>query len=147
VTNLRPVASSHWLSGPRRYADIADVQTVGPSEEVRSCASRKSLRLIEAIPPKLYGGTERVVHWLTEELVALGHDVTLFASGDSVTSARLEAMWPMAVRFDESVRDAFAFAFGDARERAPPSSRVRLPPLPPRLSVVLPVLPPTDAMG
>ena len=39
--------------------------------------------LTEAIPPKLYGGTERVVYWLTEELVALGHDVTLFASGDS----------------------------------------------------------------
>ena len=39
--------------------------------------------LTEAVPPKLYGGTERVVHWLTEELVALGHDVTLFASGDS----------------------------------------------------------------
>ncbi|MGY4344398.1 glycosyltransferase involved in cell wall biosynthesis [Bradyrhizobium sp. GM7.3] len=35
--------------------------------------------LTEAVPPKLYGGTERVVHWLTEELVALGHDVTLFA--------------------------------------------------------------------
>jgi hypothetical protein len=46
--------------------------------------------LTEAIPPKLYGGTERVVHWLTEELVALGHDVTLFASGDSITSATLE---------------------------------------------------------
>ena len=39
--------------------------------------------LTEAVPPKLYGGTERVVHWLTEELVALGNDVTLFASGDS----------------------------------------------------------------
>ena len=46
--------------------------------------------LTEAVPPKLYGGTERVVHWLTEELVALGHDVTLFASGDSCTSAKLE---------------------------------------------------------
>src|SRR3954453_877044 len=45
--------------------------------------------LTEAVPPKLYGGTERVVSWLTEELVALGHDVTLFASGDSVTQARL----------------------------------------------------------
>src|SRR4249919_3137772 len=43
--------------------------------------------LTEAVPPRLYGGTERVVHWLTEELVALGHDVTLFASGDSKTSA------------------------------------------------------------
>jgi len=53
--------------------------------------------LTEAIPPKLYGGTERVVHWLTEELVALGHDVTLFASGDSCTSAKLEAFWPRAL--------------------------------------------------
>jgi glycosyltransferase involved in cell wall biosynthesis len=61
--------------------------------------------LTEAIPPKLYGGTERVVHWLTEELVALGHDVTLFASGDSHTSAKLEAPWPKALRFDSSVRD------------------------------------------
>ena len=46
--------------------------------------------LFEAVPPKLYGGTERVVSWLTEELVAMGHDVTLFASGDSITSAKLE---------------------------------------------------------
>jgi glycosyltransferase involved in cell wall biosynthesis len=64
--------------------------------------------LTEAIPPKLYGGTERVVHWLTEELVALGHDVTLFASGDSITSAKLEAAWPRALRLDGSVRDANA---------------------------------------
>jgi hypothetical protein len=60
--------------------------------------------LTEAIPPKLYGGTERVVSWLTEELVALGHDVTLFASGDSQTSAKLEPMWPRALRLDETVR-------------------------------------------
>src|ERR1043166_3220117 len=45
--------------------------------------------LAEAVPPKLYGGTERVIWWLTEALVELGHDVTLFASGDSQTSARL----------------------------------------------------------
>ena len=64
--------------------------------------------LTEAIPPKLYGGTERVVYWLTEELVALGHDVTLFASGDSSTSARLEAAWPKALRLDGSIRDANA---------------------------------------
>jgi glycosyltransferase involved in cell wall biosynthesis len=61
--------------------------------------------LTEAVPPKLYGGTERVVHWLTEELVTLGNDVTLFASGDSHTSARLEAVWPKALRLDGSVRD------------------------------------------
>lgn len=62
--------------------------------------------LTEAVPPKTYGGTERVVSYLTDELVAMGHDVTLFASGDSVTSARLEAAWPTALRFDETIRDA-----------------------------------------
>jgi glycosyltransferase involved in cell wall biosynthesis len=61
--------------------------------------------LTEAIPPKLYGGTERVVSWLTEELIALGHEVTLFASGDSITSAQLEPIWPRALRLDGSVRD------------------------------------------
>src|ERR1043166_8754053 len=64
--------------------------------------------LTEAIPPKLYGGTERVVSWLTEELVALGHGVTLFASGDSCTSAKLEPGWPRALRLDGAVRDANA---------------------------------------
>jgi glycosyltransferase involved in cell wall biosynthesis len=61
--------------------------------------------LTEAVPPTLYGGTERVISWLTEELVGLGHDVTLFASGDSLTSAKLEAMWPRALRLDGTVRD------------------------------------------
>ena len=64
--------------------------------------------LTEAVPPRLYGGTERVVYWLTEELVALGHEVTLFASGDSRTSGKLEAAWPKALRLDGSVRDANA---------------------------------------
>jgi glycosyltransferase involved in cell wall biosynthesis len=54
--------------------------------------------LAESIPPKLYGGTERVVSWLTEELVSQGHEVTLFASGDSVTSAELVPVWPRALR-------------------------------------------------
>src|SRR6185503_18559347 len=64
--------------------------------------------LTESIPPKLYGGTERVVSWLAEELIALGHDVTLFASGDSTTSAELDAIWPTALRFDPAIRDANA---------------------------------------
>ena len=67
--------------------------------------------LFEAVPPKLYGGTERVVSNLTEELVAMGHDVTLFASGDSVTAASLEAVWPQAIRLDPGVRDWIA-AYG-----------------------------------
>lgn len=64
--------------------------------------------LHEAVPPKLYGGTERVVSYLTEELVALGHQVTLFASGDSVTSARLHAAWPRSLRLDPDIRDVIA---------------------------------------
>jgi glycosyltransferase involved in cell wall biosynthesis len=56
--------------------------------------------LVESVPPTLYGGTERVVSWLTEELVALGHEVTLFASGDSVTAARLEPIVPRSLRLD-----------------------------------------------
>ncbi len=55
--------------------------------------------LFESVPPKRYGGTERVVHWLTEELVAKGHDVTLFATGDSVTSATLVPVRAQAARF------------------------------------------------
>jgi len=64
--------------------------------------------LFEAVPPKLYGGTERVVYSLTEELVAMGHDVTLFASGDSVTSATLAPMRREALRLDPTVRDWIA---------------------------------------
>jgi glycosyltransferase involved in cell wall biosynthesis len=61
--------------------------------------------LFEAVPPKLYGGTERVVYSLTEELVAMGHEVTLFASGDSITSAKLAPMRERALRLDPSVKD------------------------------------------
>jgi glycosyltransferase involved in cell wall biosynthesis len=59
--------------------------------------------LFESVPPRHYGGTERVVSWLTEELVALGHDVTLFATADSVTAARLEPGWSAALRGDPAV--------------------------------------------
>ncbi len=54
--------------------------------------------LAESVPPKLYGGTERVIAWLVQELVQLGHDVTLFASGDSGDSATLVPVWPRALR-------------------------------------------------
>jgi glycosyltransferase involved in cell wall biosynthesis len=64
--------------------------------------------LTESVPPRLYGGTERVVSYLTEALVAMGHDVTLFASGDSRTAAHLESVWPTALRFDKSLRDPIA---------------------------------------
>ncbi len=64
--------------------------------------------LYEAVPPRLYGGTERVISWLTEALIAEGHDVTLFASGDSVTSAKLEAVWPRALRLEGRVTNPHA---------------------------------------
>ncbi|OAP36530.1 glycosyl transferase [Sinorhizobium glycinis] len=61
--------------------------------------------LAERVPPKLYGGTERIVHCLTEELVRLGHDVTLFASGDSLTSAELVPCSQVALRLNADVID------------------------------------------
>jgi glycosyltransferase involved in cell wall biosynthesis len=61
--------------------------------------------LIESVPPQLYGGTERVVSYLTEALVDLGHEVTLFASADSRTRARLVPCAPRALRLDPAVRD------------------------------------------
>jgi glycosyltransferase involved in cell wall biosynthesis len=67
--------------------------------------------LAEAVPPKLYGGTERVVAYLTDALVELGHDVTLFASGDSVTKATLSPIWPRALRLDPDVKDPFVPMF------------------------------------
>jgi glycosyltransferase involved in cell wall biosynthesis len=64
--------------------------------------------LAESVPPKLYGGTERVVHWRTEELIALGHEVTLFASADSVTRAELVPAIPKALRLARTKQDASA---------------------------------------
>jgi glycosyltransferase involved in cell wall biosynthesis len=65
--------------------------------------------LMESVPPRLYGGTERIVSYLTEELVHLGHDVTLFASGDSITSANLVGCVPQALRLDPGVRDVIPY--------------------------------------
>lgn len=61
--------------------------------------------LFESVPPQLYGGTERVVSFLTEELVSRGHDVTLFASGDSVTAAHMVSPCPKALRLSPTVAD------------------------------------------
>src|SRR4051794_15556586 len=61
--------------------------------------------LAESVPPKLYGGTERVIAWLVDELVELGHDVTLFASADSKTKGKLQAVWPRALRLGRKGAD------------------------------------------
>ena len=76
--------------------------------------------LHECVPPKFYGGTERVVSFLTEELVAQGHDVTLFASGDFKTSAKLVPCCEMALRLNPTVRDALPYhmiMLGEVRRR------------------------------
>ena len=65
--------------------------------------------LIESVPPKLYGGTERIASYLTEELVKQGHEVTLFASGDSITAAKLVPCTRTALRLDSKVRDSIPY--------------------------------------
>jgi glycosyltransferase involved in cell wall biosynthesis len=77
--------------------------------------------LMESVPPRLYGGTERIVSYLTEELVQLGHEVTLFASGDSVTTADLVGCAPVALRLEPNVRDTIPYymlMLDRVRERA-----------------------------
>ena len=64
--------------------------------------------LMESVPPKLYGGSERIVAYLCNELAALGHDVTLFASGDSNVACRVAAVWPRALRLDNAICDYLA---------------------------------------
>src|SRR4051812_22985110 len=64
--------------------------------------------LAESVPPKLYGGTERVIAWLVDELVESGHDVTLFASGNSKTKGKLHAVWPRAPRLGRKGADPSA---------------------------------------
>jgi glycosyltransferase involved in cell wall biosynthesis len=65
--------------------------------------------LVESVPPRLYGGSERIVSYLTEELVGQGHEVTLFASADSATSARLVACCSEALRLNPTVRDPIPY--------------------------------------
>src|ERR1700716_3882429 len=81
-------------------------QSLGKVDQRRSIVRIAQVSpLYESVPPHCYGGTERVVSYLTEELVRQGHDVTLFASGDSVTAAELVACAPEALRLDSRVRD------------------------------------------
>ncbi|MFD2883415.1 glycosyltransferase [Pseudomonas lini] len=81
--------------------------------------------LTERCPPRLYGGTERIVSYLTEELVRQGHDVTLFASGDSQTSARLESGAHQALRFDPRIKDGAPHHIFDARSSPAAGGSIR----------------------
>jgi glycosyltransferase involved in cell wall biosynthesis len=93
---------------------VARLHALGPHCASRSLENDRIMRiaqvapLYESVPPALYGGTERVVFWLTEELIRLGHDVTLFASGDSLTTARLVPACKKALRLDAECVDQLA---------------------------------------
>src|ERR1043166_9627751 len=84
---------------PRRFSKSFDPSASGIMRPLRIA---QVAPLFESVPPKFYGGTERVVSYLTEELVNLSQDVTLFASGDSVTKARLVAPCKNALRLNGS---------------------------------------------
>jgi len=85
------------------FADVTTIRSIGPRYRIAQVAP-----LYESVPPRLYGGTERVVSNLTEALVDAGHDVTLFASGDSETAATLDAVCPHALRLDPGRHDPLA---------------------------------------
>jgi hypothetical protein len=74
--------------------------------------------LMESVPPRLFGGTERVVSYLTDELVRLGHEVTLFASGDSVSCANLVRCVPTPLRLDANLLRSNSVLYADAFARA-----------------------------
>jgi hypothetical protein len=118
-------AARHGQAKPRQISrDGMNLEQNLPvvSFEERACLHLRESRgitvkiaqvapLIESVPPKLYGGTERIVSYLTEELVRQGHEVTLFASGDSVTAARLAPTVERALRLYNGCRDHLAWHF------------------------------------
>jgi len=110
----QPCAASKWRQGPsdsdyslRLIVGVIHDPYTRPSAQVMRIA--QVAPLFEAVPPAGYGGTERVVYWLTEELVRQGHDVTLFASGDSRTSAKLVPGCAKALRKDAKCQDFLAY--------------------------------------
>jgi glycosyltransferase involved in cell wall biosynthesis len=105
--NLHAVRALGFAVEKKKYRYVMKIAQIAP--------------LIESVPPRLYGGTERIVSCLTEELVRLGHEVTLFASADSITSAELAPCCNRALRLDDSVRDIiphYMMMVDKVRERA-----------------------------
>ncbi len=107
------------ISGPRWCErNFSEQKRVSLLHRVAKHVSHKGRRrnmhiaqvapLYESVPPKQYGGTERIVSYLTEELIRQGHDVTLFASGDSETAARLIPVCHRSLRLDERSVDQLA---------------------------------------
>jgi hypothetical protein len=89
--------------------------------------------LYERVPPLYYGGTERIVSYLTEELIKQGHDLTLFASGDSITKARLIAPCDRSLRLESACEDRIAYHFLQLEQVFQKHRILRPYPLPHRL--------------
>jgi glycosyltransferase involved in cell wall biosynthesis len=102
--NSLTTLSPRWCAGCR----YVGAGTVEPGPELTHMRIAQVSPLDESVPPKLYGGTERVVSYLTDELVGLGHHVTLFASGDSRTSATLVPICKQALRLQGTCKDRLA---------------------------------------
>src|SRR5206468_3565342 len=100
---MTPARPGFGVPGTQDAPQVEPAREVSPTLRIAQIAP-----LYEAVPPKLYGGTERVVSYLTEELVRQGHEVTLFASGDSVTRAELVPVCPQALRLDPACKDPLA---------------------------------------
>jgi glycosyltransferase involved in cell wall biosynthesis len=95
-TQLRPLAYVIAMTSPLKQRNMKmKIAQIAP--------------LMESVPPRLYGGTERIVSYLTDELVRLGHEVTLFASADSITAANLVSCASIALRLDSNVRDPIPY--------------------------------------
>ena len=105
--SVKPSAQRPGMAIKPKGPVIAPMHPVRSDKQVLKIA--QIAPLIESVPPRLYGGTERIVSYLTEELVALGHEVTLFASGDSITSANLVPCVPKALRLEKNIRDTVPY--------------------------------------
>src|SRR5262245_8201274 len=102
-------AAHNSADGHNPGRDNTESATLRSSIRTRPMKIAQIAPLTERVPPRLYGGSERIVSYLTEELVAQGHDVTLFASGRSITSARLVACCERALRLNPAVRDPIPY--------------------------------------
>src|SRR5271155_3280215 len=103
------ICSRHQATGLRRLRTESIGKRFSHQDEWFPMKIAQIAPLMESVPPRLYGGTERVVSYLTEDLVAQGHDGTLFASGDSITAANLVPCCTQALRLDAAVSDVVPY--------------------------------------
>lgn len=116
TTGVQKFSDCDRLLAKRRHPPsevLDDIEAQGGMRRKRDVVNPMKIAqvapLMESVPPRYYGGTERIASYLTEELVKKGHDVTLFASGDSITAAKLVPCCTRALRLNPSVRDPIPY--------------------------------------